>query len=256
MDRILGWRYWSLLSNSFFFVASIFWLASPISCLYELWAPCAWIGLFATSFFLLNALVCLLMWFATHRANEDQIFGGSVFRRHAYERFDYVLWGAVLFLLGCLVDYVTGYWSSWYNDGNGDGGIYSSWLYLAGSILWQAYSVLEIVRCLLEKRNRRLLHAKHQFSLSTPRAMAWDLLGAILFFVAEAFYLIDALLIIGGRISTNASVYMQITGATLFILNSLALYAANIRSLRLGSDLQRLTSESPDLGTLETAPIL
>lgn len=263
VKRAIRWPHWPVAANVFFLVAAVLYVVSPVLCLLGEWKSCSVTGLLASVGFLCDSGLYLLVWYGTVNANQPLIFGETVRNEYFYQRFDYTLWGSGAFFVGCLVDLVTGFFSSWTRGGNGDGGHYSMPLYLAGSILWQTYSVLEIMRCRLDQENRRILSAKWQFSLLPWMAsggMAWDFWSAVLFFVAELFYLFDAFLSLTGlSISDDQGYIMQIVGAVLFVLSAVALFLDHAKRVSIGSEwnsVARADSKTEDAVTLDTEAMI
>lgn len=151
------------------------------------------------------------------------------------QRVDFYFIGNVFFLLGVVADYVTAHYYEISDD-------FWGFVWYCGSMsFWAVYALLEMTRCWLDRKNRDKLKASARFyffpcdacnrSLDRSSAVflgfAWDMLGAMLFFLASITYLLSAIiwhLVPMEPPFDSGSTVMEMAAAIMFILNSAALF--------------------------------
>lgn len=178
------------------------------------------------------------------RAGIDIIYQRDVMARQGtwVWRVDYCLLGNIFFLLGVVFDFVTGHYGSDYCYEQDEYFWEYFWYIFSSSLCWLIYAFMEICRCLLDAYARCHCGAPTYYSCHVcrrpndahglqRRLFAWDLLAALLFAFAQVWYLLPALLTYGNAPVLDYYPYgwaLEVLGATLYILNSLACFAGQM----------------------------
>lgn len=101
---------------------------------------------------------------------------------------------------------------------------------LTAVILWILSAIVDLTRCLIDKHNRKRISAPIQTTLiptrDPTRAFSFSMLGALLFMVANFFYLSAELFCWHDPdLSAKLCTLCEFCGASLFILNGFANFA-------------------------------
>lgn len=216
--------------------ASALWLVSPVV---------AWtlpdslasgiIGTTATSLYLVDAVVYFVDWWVKKMADEESVYGQKELAHTSFiQRFDFYFVGNICFLIGVAGDFVTAHF--------GETDPYWAYVCYAGSMaFWALYALLEMGRCTIDRINRDKLQASARFffcpfavcnrDIDRTSAVhvnfAWDMMGAIFFFLGSILYLFSAIIWYNVEFDgplSNGYFVVEIIAAVLFILNSAVLF--------------------------------
>ncbi len=238
--RVVRKGHWLLWGNILFMTASVLWLASPLvawgaSSYDETGSMAGIIGTTATSLYLVDAIVYFVDWWVKKMADEESVYGQKELAHTSLlQRFDFYFVGNCFFLLGVVGDYVTAHY----------GEVDEFWAYVwyAGSmVFWAVYAILEMIRCTVDRVNRDRLEASARFyfcpfemcnrgidrSCAVHVNFAWDMMGAIFFFLGSIIYLLSALIWYNALLEEPHSLgytWMEVAAALMFILNSACLF--------------------------------
>jgi hypothetical protein len=255
--RVARKGHWLLWGNILFMTASVLWLASPlVASGTGNYHAAGIIGTTATSLYVLDAIVYFVDWWVKKMEDEESVYGQKeLAHTSALQRFDFYFVGNCFFLLGVVGDFVTGHY--------GEVDPFWAYVWYAGSmVFWAVYAVLEMIRCTVDRINRDKLEASARFyfcpfavcnrgidrSGAVHVNFAWDMMGAIFFFLGSVFYLLSALIWYNVSFEeplASGYTWVEVTAALMFILNSACLFV-NHGVMRWLKKVRTLTSRSFD----------
>jgi hypothetical protein len=221
---------WALLGNIAFFVAAALWLVAPILCFGDK-DECSEVEMAATGFYVVNCLLLYVDWFVQRREGFSSVFGQRVLltqtRRSTLYYWilliDWYLLSNSVFLIGCVGDFLTSYYSYFDVDD-----LLANLWYLLASCLWMLSAAVDFYGLLLDMRTRRALDAAVLLTVrpacpQPPRhEFSYQMLGAMMFFAANACYVVSCVVCwYDYHLLCDIA---ELCGATLFVLYSLVLF--------------------------------